>query len=131
MLKPSKAYDFELWRDTNILPGEDWHKEIKNALSKCGLGLLLISPEFLGSKFIAEEELRMFVGGEGKPVIPVMLRKVNLERHDLKGLIVSQIYRYKAGPNNFRTYAQCGSEQREEFVYDLHDKIEQRLERGV
>jgi len=130
MLKPSKAYDFEMWRDTNILPGEDWRKQIEKSLLKCRLGLLLVSPEFLGSKFIIEEELPMFVGDGAKPVIPVMLRKVNLERHDLKGLNVSQIYRYKAGLNNFRSYAQCGSEQRDEFVYDLHDKIEQRLERG-
>ena len=131
MLKPSKAYDFELWRDTNILPGEDWRKQIDKALSKCGLGLLLVSPEFLGSKFITEEELPIFVGDGAKPVIPVMLRKVNLDRHDLKGLSVSQIYRYKAGPNNFRSYAQCGSEQRDDFVYDLHEKIEQRLEEDV
>lgn len=76
-----------------------------------------------------KEELPNFVGDGAKPVIPVMLRKVNLDRHDLKGLKESQIYRYKAGHDNFRSYAQCGSEQRDDFVFDLHDKIEQRLDR--
>lgn len=130
MLKPSKTYDFSLWRDTNILPGEDWHGEINKALEQCKMGLLLVSPHFLGSEFITEKELPRFVGDEAKSVIPVMLRKVNLKRHDLKGLSVSQIYRFKAGPNNYRSFAQCGSEQKEDFVYDLHEKIEQRLERG-
>lgn len=131
MLKPSKTYEFQLWRDTGILPGERWRDEIDTALEWCSLGLLLVSPAFLGSEFIASEEIPRFVGNDARPVIPVMLRKVNLKRHDLKGLAVNQIYRYKAGPNNYRSYAQCGSEQRDEFVYDLHDKIEQRLEKGA
>ena len=131
MLKPSKSYEFKLWRDTVILPGEDWLEEIKAALSCCRIGLLLVSPHFLGSDFISREELPTFVGGGDKPGVPVMLRKVNLDLHDMKGLSASQIYQYKAGPNNLRSYAQCGSEQREEFVYDLHDKIEKRLRKRV
>ena len=129
MLKPSKTYDFELWRDTEILPGETWLKEIEDALKACTLGLLLVSPAFLGSDFITQSELPRFVGNDAKPVIPVMLRKVNFERHDLKGLSVTQIYRYKAGADNYRSFAQCGSGQREEFVYDLHERIERRLEK--
>ncbi len=58
-----------------------------------------------------------------------MLRMVNFNRHDLKGLNETQIYQYKAGPNNYRSYAQCGSNQQEEFVYDLYERIEQRLEK--
>ena len=131
MLKPSRAYEFELWRDTGILPGEDWLKEIEEALAKCRLGILLVSPEFLGSEFITEKELPEFIDCKAKPVVPVMLRKVNLKRHDLKGLSDSQIYRFKAGSNNYRSYAQCGSEQRDDFIYDLHDKIEQRLEKAL
>lgn len=60
MLKPSKTYEFELWRDTSILPGEDWRKEIDAALSKCGLGLVLVSPSFLGSDFITKEERKNY-----------------------------------------------------------------------
>lgn len=129
MLAPSKAYRFRFWQDTGILPGETWSKEIRGALESCTLGLLLVSPALLASPYITTEELPKFVGSGAKPMIPVMLKKINLRRHDLKGLEVTQLFRLKAGPNNYRSFAQCGSSQRSDFVYDLHDKIEERLDK--
>jgi len=129
MLAPSKKYRFEFWRDTVILPGETWVKEIRKALERCSLGLLLVSPAFLASPFITEKELSKFVGESSKPFIPVMLRKVNLKLHDLKGLRETQLFRLKAGPNNYRSYAQCGSSQKSDFVYSLHEQVEARLDK--
>ena len=129
MLAPSKKYDFRMWSDHGILPGEAWAEEIREALEECSLGILLVSPSFLGSEFITEKELPHFIGEKSKPLIPVMLRKVNLKRHDLKGLGEKQIFRLKAGPDNYRSYAQCGTSQRNDFVYDLHEQIESRLDR--
>lgn len=129
MVAPSKKYRFEFWQDHIILPGEKWVKEIRNALGRCSIGLLLVSPAFLASPFITEEELPKFVQESSKPVIPVMLRKVNLKLHDLKGLEDAQIFRLKAGPNNYRSYAQCGSSQSSDFVYVLHEQVEARLDK--
>ena len=47
MVAPSKKYCFDFWQDLVILPGEKWGQEIRNALEKCTLGLLLVSPAFL------------------------------------------------------------------------------------
>jgi hypothetical protein len=129
MVAPSKKYRFEFWQDPIILPGEAWVKEIMKALERCSLGLLLVSPAFLASPFITKKELPRFVGGSAKLVIPVMLRKVNLKRHDLKGLGKTQLFRLKAGPDNYRSYAQCGSSQRSDFVYELHEQVEARLDK--
>lgn len=129
MLAPSKHYAFRCWRDTVILPGEKWLDEISRAMDECTLGLLLVSPAFLASRFITEEELPRFVGDGAKPVIPVMLKKVNLKRHDLKGLEESQLFRLKAGPKDYRSFAQCGSNQRQDFIYELHERIEERLDK--
>ncbi len=127
MVAPSKKYRFEFWQDHVILAGETWVKEIRNALERCNLGLLLVSPAFLASSFITEEELPKFVGKSSKPVIPVMLRKVNLKLHDLKGLEETQLFGLKMGPKNNRSYAQCGSSQISDFVYSLHEQVEARL----
>jgi len=81
MLAPSKTYKFKYWQDTEILPGETWLQEIQDALESCTLRLLLVSPAFLASSFITQEELPRFVGNGSKPLIPVMLKKVNLKRH--------------------------------------------------
>lgn len=129
MVAPSRKYRFEFWQDHVILPGETWVKEIRKAIERCALGLLLVSPAFLASPFITEEELPKFLGDHSKSVIPVMLRKVNLKLHNLKGLGETQLFRLKAGPNNYRSYAQCGSSQKSDFVYALHERVEARLDK--
>lgn len=125
---PSKKYQYILWRDTQILVGEQWHGEIQQALDQCDLGLLLISPAFLGSQYISEHELPRFVGEKAKPVIPVMLQPVDFDYHDLKGLEKAQIYRLdKPRFHSPKAYGECTGRQRDEFALDLFRQVEQRL----
>jgi type I restriction enzyme M protein len=46
-----------IWDDTIISPGEIWHEEIKKSLASAKVAILLVSADFLASKFIAEDEL--------------------------------------------------------------------------
>jgi hypothetical protein len=129
-MKPSKAYDYRLWRDTGLLLGEDWDREIKAALQESQFGLLLISPAFLNSDFIKQVELPHFLTIEKTPVLPVMLEPVDIERHDLRGLEQKQIFQWvstnaKAG----RAYADCKGVDRRRFVEALFRQIEQRLDK--
>jgi hypothetical protein len=130
VIKPSKKYRYCIWQDQYILPGEKWTEEIKQAIKNCHLGLLLISPDFLSSEFIGDQELPEFVGNEAKPMVPVMLLKVNLKRHDLKGLKDFQIFRLRR--SGFRTpkaYSQCSSSQRNDFIDELFEAVEARLDK--
>jgi len=123
---PSRAYEYTLWRDTAILAGERWLDEILQAIEECDVGLLLVSPAFLGSVFIAGEELPRLIGHPAKPVVPVMLRPVSFERHDLKGLSEYQIYRL----DRRKSYRECsGDRDRSRFSEELFDEIERRLDR--
>ena len=130
MAEPSDKYEYVFWQDTEILPGENWQYEIREALNNCEVGLLLISPAFLGAKFIDAEELPRLVGDKKKPIIPIMLKMVNLKRHNLKGLDGNQIFRLKVeGIKEPKSFAQCSTSQRTDFVYDLFDKVEIRLDK--
>jgi len=129
---PSKKYKYMFWRDTEILVGENWNDEIQTALKQCDLGLLLISPAFLGSQYIDEHELPRFVGSDAKPLIPIMLQSVNFQRHDLKGLQDGQIFRLDR-PNlrSPKSYYECSPLQRDQFIQEVFKQVESRLDKLV
>ncbi|MBW8874303.1 MAG: toll/interleukin-1 receptor domain-containing protein [Acidobacteria bacterium] len=64
------------WADTRLETGDDWKKEIDQALAEATVALLLISQDFLNSRFITEEEVPRVLAREasGKmTVLPVFL----------------------------------------------------------
>jgi WD40 repeat protein len=120
---PSLRYRYYVWADGMIEVGAPWHGQIQAALQGCDFGLLLVSPAFLDSNYISEHELPQFVRG-AKPMIPVCLARVNLKRHDLKGLESSQIFFLKN-----KSFHECKTAQeRRRFVEALFQKIEERLD---
>ena len=125
----SKKYAYEFWRDVNLLPGEKWEEEISRQLAVCDGGLLLISPSFLNSAFIARVELPALMRPD-KVLIPVGLLKINLERHDLRGLEERQSFRLNPrGGKGARYWDELGKKSRAEFVDSLFTALEKRLDK--
>lgn len=127
---PAKKYKYIFWQDTQILVGESWHDEIQEALKECDIGLLLVSPAFLGSAYIKKHELSKFVGDDARPLIPVMLQPVDFDRMDLKGLQHDQIFRLE--DERFRSpkaYDDCTGNQRDRFAQKLFRQVELRLDK--
>jgi len=119
LLKTSTDFAFGEWMDHVILPGEHWRKEIDHALEHSRFGLLLVSPEFLASKFITETELPVLLA---KPmVVPVELHRIAFDGSmDLKGLEDRQVFRDSKG----RCFDACRAmPDRRDFARELFSKI--------
>jgi hypothetical protein len=52
-----RSEKIELWDDTKIQGGTDWALEIQSAIERARVAILLVSANFLASKFIADVEL--------------------------------------------------------------------------
>ena len=64
------------WDDRQIAPGQEWHKEITKAIEAADIAVLLVSPDFLNSEFIANEELPRLLAGR-KTVFWIAIRHSN------------------------------------------------------
>ena len=49
--------DFEVWADTKIEPGQRWQEQIEQAINHTRVAILVLTADFLASKFIREAEL--------------------------------------------------------------------------
>jgi formylglycine-generating enzyme required for sulfatase activity len=58
MLRPlTRTHAITVWDDTQVRAGSRWREEIKQALAAARVVVLLVSPSFLASEFIANDEL--------------------------------------------------------------------------
>lgn len=67
----------DVWDDQRIEAGDDWRSEIENAINKANIAILIISANFLTSKFILDEEVPKLLErrlNEGVRVIPLIAK---------------------------------------------------------
>jgi internalin A len=77
------------WRDTDLVPGEDWDETIKGKLSNAQMILFMVSRQFLASHYITTEErpLAMRLMAEKKAVVlPVLLLPCSWKAEDFARL---------------------------------------------
>ena len=70
-LKPYiKQGRLNVWNDPYIRVGKQWRREISTALGRTCVGVLLVSPDFIASDFIQDEEVPpLFRGAEMGSII--------------------------------------------------------------
>jgi hypothetical protein len=74
----------DAWDDRRIAAGGDWYAEIEAAMEAASVALLLVSADFLASRFVQGEELPRLLerwAKEGLRAIPVILRPCDWRAH--------------------------------------------------
>ena len=82
----------DAWQDRRIEAGDDWYRSIQEAMDSCDLALLLVSPDYLASGFIQEEEQPKLLQRRQEillRVIPIIVRPCKWKSEPaLKGIQV-------------------------------------------
>lgn len=125
MLKPLvRIGDVVLWDDTMIDAGREWRIEIRSAISSAKVALLLVSPDFLASEFIANNELPPILNSASKGQLVVLWAALSKAFWDK-----TEISKYQAAHDvskpldSLRTPA-----KRNQILYDICVKIAKALE---
>ncbi|HEY7127923.1 MAG TPA: TIR domain-containing protein, partial [Ktedonobacterales bacterium] len=76
-LKPYiRDHKVDVWDDTHIAPGTNWHEEIEKGINSAKVAIFLVSADFLASEFIALNELPPLLEAaihEGTQILSVIL----------------------------------------------------------
>jgi hypothetical protein len=125
MLKPIVRRDDRLviWDDSQMKAGSRWREEIETTLATAKVGVLLVSPNFLDSDFIAEHELKPLLQAEGVTVIWIAVSTSLYEQTDIAAL---QAANDPSRPLDLLTPARRNKE-----LHSIGQKIIEALESSV
>ena len=81
------------WQDRKIEPGDDWMAEIQRAIAESDITVLLISADFLASRFITEHELPALLERrrkDGMKIFPIVVRDCPWQEEPMLGSLQAQ-----------------------------------------
>jgi hypothetical protein len=90
-LKPRiRSGKLDVWSDQRIKPGVEWRKEIDQALARAKVAVLLVSPDFVASEFIAKNELPPLLEAAKQGGVTILWVPVNTAAYKEAGIDIYQ-----------------------------------------
>jgi hypothetical protein len=120
-----RTHGLELWDDSKIPVGEKWKDEISAAMARAKVAIFVVSADFFGSDFIANEELPELLRKaeeEGATVISVIVKPC-----DFSSSILSQ---YQALNSPSKSVLSLTELEKEELWVSLVHQVKRILNIG-
>ncbi len=110
-----------VWEDRKIIPGQKWDNEIEQQLQEAEVALLLVSPDFLNSRYINDVELPKVIQKEKAGemiVIPILIRECDFIKR-------SDIAKFQALPNDAKPLSLWDNKREawQNIIYNLERMI--------
>lgn len=105
----------DYWDDTKIEPGQKWKEEIRLAIAKTKVAVLLVSTDFLGSDFIATNELPPLLTAaerEGAVILIVIVKPCLFEEFE-------ELNQFQAMNPPNRPVSRMSMDEKEELLVNL------------
>lgn len=113
----------QVWDDTRIATGDDWLSAIEAALESTKVAVLLVSPDFLASDFIAKKEIPHLLEAarsEGAIIMPIILKPCGFKR-------IPALSQFQSVNPPSRTLVEMNEGEQERFLLKLTEDILVRL----
>jgi len=116
---------FQFWDDSRIRPGDEWRRQIREAIATAKVAVLLVSADFLASPFIMGNELPALLpaaSDEGAIVLAVIVSPCRYVETET-------ISRFQAANPPSRPLTLMNVHEREEVFYHVSVAVEAALSR--
>lgn len=125
MLKPLERLNgFYIWDDSEIEAGQKWKDEINNALESTKVAIFLVSPNFVASQFISDNELPPLLLAAEKNHVSILWIYISACLHEETGLTA-----YQAAHDVSRPLDRLSPARQNEVLVGIAKAIKKTMER--
>jgi hypothetical protein len=110
------------WNDSQLNPGDRWKEEIKNAISRAKIFVLLGSANFFASKFIKKNELPPILKAAEESGAHILWLPVR--RFDYGGTCLKD---YQAVSNPEEPISKLRAQEKEDRIEEIYTELSKRI----
>ena len=118
----SRTEEITWWNDQKLKAGDDWDKEIKGAISKAKVAILMVSAPFFASDYIWRDELQPILESAEETGATVLWVLVNNCGYKKKGIDKYQAVKIS---DSIKALTECNSAERAKIYTELTKRIEE------